>query len=174
MLGKDTIVQSERVSGLQVRAYESGSFIELPPAYTRDYIPVNRDHIPTREIAKKWSHLCQILQIRYTTIKRLWNWSINMLQLSQVDGSLIGDCWKRWTLCCVNWFGMEYCRVFIFTSWFAWRKQSHRLAAKELPPVTPTDMIRVFETDFKDINEERMKVSQDDIPFLKKNEGKHL
>lgn len=29
-------------------------------------------------------------------------------------------------------------------------------------------MIRVFKTDFKDINEERMKVSQDDIPFLKK------
>lgn len=52
MLGKDIIVQSEGVSGLQVRAYESGSFIELPPAYTRDYIPVNRDHIPTSEIAK--------------------------------------------------------------------------------------------------------------------------
>lgn len=38
MLGKDSVVQSERVSGLQVRAYESDSFIDLPPAlYQRLY-----------------------------------------------------------------------------------------------------------------------------------------
>ncbi|KAL0172456.1 hypothetical protein M9458_032767, partial [Cirrhinus mrigala] len=47
----------------------------------------------------------------------------------------------------------------------------HRLAAKELPPVAQTDVIRVLETDFKDISEEKVKVSQVEILFLNKLKG---
>ena len=44
IVGKYSIVQSERASVLRVRGYSSSSFINLPPAYTRDFIPSN---VPT-------------------------------------------------------------------------------------------------------------------------------
>lgn len=57
MMGKDSIVESQRVSGLKVRGFSSGSPICLPPVYTRDFIPFERSHIPTCETAKRWRHL---------------------------------------------------------------------------------------------------------------------
>lgn len=42
----------------------------------------------------------------------------------------------------------------------------HRVAVKELPPVTPADAIRVLESDFKDTSKDGKTVSQDDIFFL--------
>ncbi len=56
MMGKDSIVESQRVSGLKVRG-PSDSSICLPPVYTRDFIPFERSHIPTCETAKRWRHL---------------------------------------------------------------------------------------------------------------------
>ncbi|KAJ8001006.1 hypothetical protein DPEC_G00186330 [Dallia pectoralis] len=35
--------------------------VDLPVAYTKDCIPVNRSHIPTCETAKQWSHLAEIV-----------------------------------------------------------------------------------------------------------------
>lgn len=43
-----------------MRSYSSGNCIDLPPAYTRECIPVNHSHIPTCETAKHWSHLLAI------------------------------------------------------------------------------------------------------------------
>lgn len=57
---KDSIVQSNRVSGLRIRGFFSQSFINLPPAYTRDFIPLERSHILTSETDKKWKHLKSI------------------------------------------------------------------------------------------------------------------
>ncbi|XP_055046840.2 uncharacterized protein [Misgurnus anguillicaudatus] len=168
MLGIDSIVQSERVSGLQVRAYESDIFIDLPPTYTRDYIPVNRDHIPTCEIAKKWNHLSSIADkvppLKDCEIGLLigYNCPRSMAPREVIVGkddepfavrtdlgwSIVGCSSPRFDLPKEN----SLC---------------HRLLVKELPHVTPTDVIRVLESDFKDINEEKMKVSQDDILFLK-------
>ena len=52
-----TVIQSQRVKNLQVRGFHLGKRITLPPSYTRDFIPANRTHIPTKETAKAWSHL---------------------------------------------------------------------------------------------------------------------
>ncbi|KAL6490035.1 hypothetical protein MHYP_G00003800 [Metynnis hypsauchen] len=60
MIGENMILRSEKASGLRVRGYNSTVHIKLPPAYTKDCIPVNRDHIPTHETAKRWSHLTVI------------------------------------------------------------------------------------------------------------------
>ena len=60
MTAKHTIIQSSRISGLQVRGFNSDLRISLPPTYTREFIPADRSHIPTNETAKKWSHLQQI------------------------------------------------------------------------------------------------------------------
>ncbi|XP_053739916.1 uncharacterized protein LOC128769885 isoform X2 [Synchiropus splendidus] len=42
----------------------------------------------------------------------------------------------------------------------------HRVAVKELPPVTPLDVIKVLESDFKDTDKSENSFSQDDILFL--------
>lgn len=60
MLGENMIVECERVTGLRVRGYNSATHIDLPPAYTKDCIPGNRDHIPTNETARRWPHLRSI------------------------------------------------------------------------------------------------------------------
>lgn len=57
MLGESMIMKSERVEGLRVRGYNSGIYIDLPPSYTKDCIPMNRDNIPTHQTAKRWPHL---------------------------------------------------------------------------------------------------------------------
>lgn len=61
MMSKSVVVNSEKVSGLLVRGYCSSTLIQLPPAYTKDYIPANGEHIPTCETAKCWSHLSSIV-----------------------------------------------------------------------------------------------------------------
>ncbi|KAL6457443.1 hypothetical protein MHYP_G00344060 [Metynnis hypsauchen] len=57
MTSRTTVVSSQRMKDLQVRGFYSSKKIFLPPAYTRDFIPVNRAHIPTGETAKAWPHL---------------------------------------------------------------------------------------------------------------------
>lgn len=56
MVKRDTIVKSQRVQGLKVTC------IDLPPAYTRDFIPLERKHIPTCQTASKWKHLANVAQ----------------------------------------------------------------------------------------------------------------
>lgn len=56
-VGRDPLMSSKRVSGLRVRGFNSMSDLELPPAYTKQCIPVDRAHIPTSETARHWKHL---------------------------------------------------------------------------------------------------------------------
>jgi len=60
LLGKDVIVGCKRAKGLRIREYTSAQYTDLPSTYTRDFIPLNREHIPTCETAKNWSHLATI------------------------------------------------------------------------------------------------------------------
>lgn len=53
---KNLLMSTERVSGLRVRGFNSTSVLELPPAYTKQCIPVDHAHIPTSETAKRWKH----------------------------------------------------------------------------------------------------------------------
>ena len=50
-------IASEKISGLKVRAFHGTKEIRLPPTYTRNIMPVNRDHIPTSDTAKDFPHL---------------------------------------------------------------------------------------------------------------------
>ena len=54
---QESLVDSHRVSGLQVRGYNSDLKIPMPVSYTSTSIPPYEDHIPTTTTAKKWSHL---------------------------------------------------------------------------------------------------------------------
>lgn len=169
MLGKDKILQSCRVTGLQVRSYSSDSYIDLPPTYTKDYIPVNRTHIPTCDTAKYWNHLAAIAK--------------EMPPLQDCDvGLLIGYNCSRAMAPRKVIVGKDEEPYGIYTD-LGWSIVGHspahlgvsqasgichRIAVKELPAITPMDAIRVLETDFKDVSEDGKKVSQDDILFINK------
>ncbi len=167
MSGKDTVLTSEGVSGLRVRGYSSAVQVDLPVAYTKDCIPVNRSHIPTCETAKQWSHLAEIVDeiqpLKDCVVGLLigYNCSRAMAPRQVLLGededpyavrtdlgwSIVGrslqthDALSTYHLC-------------------------HRITVKELPPITPTDVIRILESDFKDGSDDSKIVSQDDITFL--------
>lgn len=149
MLGANMIVKSERVSRLCVRGYNSCTHIDFPPSYTKDCIPVNRDHIPTHDTAKQLPHLMQIAE------------KMPPLLICDV-GLLIGyNCPRGLTPRQVlSWKDAEPYAIFTDLGWsiaggstpcFDETKSSlcHRVTVKELPPVTPMDVISALESDFK-------------------------
>ncbi|KAL7863273.1 hypothetical protein SRHO_G00122570 [Serrasalmus rhombeus] len=169
MSGKGAIFQSERVSGLCVRGYSSAIHIDLPPAYTKDCIPVNHMHIPTCESAKKWAHLSDIAD------------EIQPYNDCEI-GLLIGyDCPRAMAPKQVILGGDD--EPFAIRTDLGWSvvgrsspamdsppltSLCHRISVKEVPLVTPADVIRVLESDFKDGRDDRKTVSQDDVMFLNK------
>jgi hypothetical protein len=56
LLGRDVTVSCKRAMGLRMRGYSMTNYIDQPPIYTRDYIPLDRRHIPTCATAKGWPH----------------------------------------------------------------------------------------------------------------------
>ncbi|KAL7859454.1 hypothetical protein SRHO_G00146010 [Serrasalmus rhombeus] len=169
MSGKGAIFQSERVSGLCVRGYSSAIHIDLPPAYTKDCIPVNHMHIPTCESAKKWAHLSDIAN------------EIQPYKDCEI-GLLIGyNCPRAMAPKQVILGGDD--EPFAIRTDLGWSvvgrsspamdsppltSLCHCISVKEVPLVTPADVIRVLESDFKDGRDDSKTVSQDDVMFLNK------
>ena len=61
MFAENKAIESKCLTGLQVRGHDSQEIVPLPTTYTRNIIPANRSHIPTPEMADKWSHLKPIV-----------------------------------------------------------------------------------------------------------------
>lgn len=59
VLAKD-LVESQRIDGLVIRGIKENEVIPLPRTYTRDNIPAKRSQIPRPETAQKWKHLREI------------------------------------------------------------------------------------------------------------------
>ncbi|GAA6081882.1 uncharacterized protein LOC113055348, partial [Tachysurus ichikawai] len=169
MTAKDVVMPSERVSGLNVRCYSSNVVLSLPPAYTKDSIPVNRTHIPTCDTARQWKHLSTIVD------------KITPLQDCEI-GLLIGYNCPRALAPKHVILGVDDEPYAVHTD-LGWsivgrlsshhESQSfnticHRVNIKELPPVTPAEGIKVLESDFKDTGENSKTVARDDILFLTK------
>ena len=60
MVGKDATVHCRWAEGLKVRGHTSAKYIDRPLIYTRDFIPLDKRHIPTRDTAMNWEHLFPI------------------------------------------------------------------------------------------------------------------
>ncbi len=169
MLGKDTVFQSERVTGLQVRGYKSGNYIDLPPTYTKDCIPANRNHIPTCKVAKNWNHLAVIagevppLQDCDVSLLIGYNCSRSMAPREVILG---GDNEPYAIRTDLGW-SIVGCSS-SHSDLFEVSRLCHHTVLKELPSITPANVIRILESDFKDTEGEITKVSQDDILFLEK------
>lgn len=167
MSGKDTVLTSEGVSGLRVRGYSSAVQIDLPVVYTKDCIPVNRSHIPTCETAKQWSHFAEIVDeiqpLKDCVVGLLigYNCSRAMAPRQVLLGEDEDPYAVRTDL---GWSIVG--RSLQTHDALSTHHLCHRITVKELPPITPTDVIRILESDFKDGSDDSKIVSQDDITFL--------
>ena len=160
---QESVVDSQRVSGLQVRGYNSDLKIPIPVAYTSTSIPADEDHIPTTTTAKNWGHLRPIED--------------KMLDLLDCNvGLLVGyDCSQALTPREV--ISGESNEPYAIKTDLRWsivgggqarsgRSFCQRVAVRELPAVTMNDIIRILESDFKESKND-MKTSQEDLQFLK-------
>ncbi|KAM9709232.1 uncharacterized protein ACNS7B_023621 [Menidia menidia] len=170
-----SIVNCHRASGLKVRGYSSKVCIELPPAYTREDIPLEKTSIPTRKTAKGWTHLLSIadempdlldcpagLLIGYDCVRALKPKEVvsgaehePYAVKTDLGWSVVGA--KMPTTCGGTNAGICY-----------------RISVKEIPPITPACAIEALERDFQDTNPTDGTISQEDIQFLQiLNEGVH-
>ncbi|CAC5388035.1 unnamed protein product [Mytilus coruscus] len=60
MHSQNSVVDSCKIDGLIVRAYDSDLKIPLPSTFARDILPANRAHIPTGDLARSWPQLEKI------------------------------------------------------------------------------------------------------------------
>ncbi|KAJ8416044.1 hypothetical protein AAFF_G00380660 [Aldrovandia affinis] len=169
MTAIDTVIASKSVSGLQVRGLHSEKQIQLRQAYSRNFIPVDKSYIPTKKTALQWPHL-----------KHLAN-KLPPLQGCEV-GLLIGnDC--PLALAPLEVITGSENDPFAQRTELGWsivgssnphldrqgnQRFVHRVAVKEIPAPSTTDVLKVLESDF---NEKRYKdrdkyVSQDDVRFV--------
>ena len=167
MTSTGTEVNCKRLEGLQIRGMRSETRVCLPTVYTRDYIPVDKSHIPTNHTALQWPHLRHIAR------------EIPPLQACEV-GLLIGyDCPRALTPREVI-SGSES-EPFAQRTDLGWSVVGmsnpcldrqpgvcHRISTREAPVVSPREVINALESDFME-NEyvAERKVSQQDILFVK-------
>ncbi|XP_013856110.1 uncharacterized protein LOC106511941, partial [Austrofundulus limnaeus] len=168
MLGVNSIVMSHRVTGLCVRGYDSDVRIDLPPSYTKDCIPVNYDNIPTRDTAKQWPHLSGIAN----KIPPLLSCDVGLLigfnspRTLAPRQVLLGEGNAPYAI--RTDLGWSVVGGSTSTLTDSEPRLCHRITVKELPPVTPIDVINVLESDFKDTKASDKTVSQEDLIFLDK------
>ena len=62
MHAENEIVCCRKVAGLVVQGYRCPQVIDLPCAYTRDVMPVDRSHIPCASMAEHWPHLNRVVE----------------------------------------------------------------------------------------------------------------
>ncbi|XP_053733153.1 uncharacterized protein LOC128765925 isoform X1 [Synchiropus splendidus] len=166
MMGRDEVMNSERITGLRVRGYNSSTYIDLPPAYSRDCIPISRAHIPTCETARQWNHLQQIAQEIPPPLKCDVGLLIgyNCSQALAPRQVILGGDNEPYAV--RTDLGWSVVGGSSFHNKSGINSICHRVAVKEHPPVTPLDVIKVLESDFKDTDKSENSFCQDDILFL--------
>ncbi|XP_039679755.1 uncharacterized protein LOC120573907 [Perca fluviatilis] len=149
MTAIDTIISSKNVHGLQVRGLHSKNHIQVQQAYSRDFIPVDKSYVPTKETALLWPHLrhladklpplqdCDVgLLIGYDCPSALAPTEVIIgeknqpfAQRSELGWSIIGSANPH--------LDRQGSQSFV-----------HRLTVKELPIPSATDVLKALESDF--------------------------
>ncbi|XP_029922895.1 uncharacterized protein LOC115370126 [Myripristis murdjan] len=167
MTAVDTIINSKITGGFQIRGLNSEVHVQIQQAYTRDFIPVDKSHIPIKTTALQWPHLSHLAN------------ELPPLQDCQV-GLLIGyDCPSA--LAPLEVITGSANEPFAQRTALGWsiigsanphmdRQGSHsfvhRVAVKEQPVPIVTDVLKVLESDFNERSHEDKYVSQDDVRFI--------
>ncbi len=173
MMARDSIVKSQRASGLRVRGFSSDSFIDLPPAYTRDFIPLERAHIPTCKTARKLKHLAAIAH----KMPSLMDCGVGLLIGYDCPRALVpqkvitgGDCEPYAVKTDLGWSIVGSAPQRVNSKDVT--GLCHRISVRELPPVTPAAVIKALESDFADTRPGEKNISQEDIQFLQVLRGR--
>ena len=168
MMGKDAIVTSQRVSGLEVRGLSSKDLICLPPDYSRDFIPLERAHIPTCDTARKWTHLTAIAD----EMPKMMDCGVGLLIGYDCSRALVprrvitgGDYEPYAIKTDLGWSIVGSASQCVKSKDVT--GLCHRISVRELPPVAPSAVIRALELDFADTQPGERSISQEDIQFLK-------
>ncbi|XP_041434751.1 uncharacterized protein LOC121399034 [Xenopus laevis] len=172
IMGKDSLEDSQRVTGLKVKGLCSDVTIDLPPVYTRDFIPLDREHIPTCETAQKWKHL-SVISHKITPLKEYR------------VGLLIGyDCSKALMPRQIITGGDD--EPYAIKTDLGWSivggpQQAassrqvtglcNRISVKMSLTPSPATVIKILESDFADTSSKEKSISQEDITFLHILEG---
>jgi len=160
---QDSLVDSQRVSGLQVRGYNSDVKIHILVAFTSTPIPAEEEHIPTKATAKNWEHSRSI----EGKMHALFDCNVGLLTGCDCSQALT----PREVLAGGN---NEPYGIKTDLGWSivggsdvrSRRSLCHKVAVRELPGVTMTDIVRVLESDFQGAKDDK-KTSQEDLNFLK-------
>ncbi|KAL6463232.1 hypothetical protein MHYP_G00276230 [Metynnis hypsauchen] len=132
-------------------------------------IPVNRTHIPTSDTAKQWKHLAVIVD----EIPPLKDCEVGLLIGYNCSRALaprkviVGGSEEPYAVQTDLGWSIVGCSLPCLDIPKA-SSMCHRVAVRELPPVTPADAVHILESDFKDIDDASKRVSQEDILFLNK------
>ena len=165
MTSAHSIIDCVKVSDLKLRAYDSHEEVVLSHAFSRNFIPVDRSHIPVKSTMEDWPHLqhlkdalpnlltCEVgLLIGYNCPQALAPQQVitggknepfgvkTALGWSVVGGSNV-DHENDAGIC-------------------------HRVSVKEMPVCFPSDAVRILESDFANDAVIDEKVSQDDLRFM--------
>ncbi|KAL6455426.1 hypothetical protein MHYP_G00361280 [Metynnis hypsauchen] len=192
LASRNTVVSCRKMTGLQVRGFYSDKIIPLPVTYSREFIPANRNHIPTPETAKVWSHLehmadeiapqqsCDVgLLIGYNCPQALIPRQVvpgeenqPFAQKTDLGWSVVG-CGNP----CLNYgdaIGVSH-QVIVkqvmpgIQSSSDFTSEVHYVCRTQIKEVIlPADVLKVLESDFAERASESSHVSQEDLRFLSK------
>lgn len=164
MTSSSCLVDTYAVSELMVRGISSSKRIKIPTSYTRDFIPYEQSQVPTRETTNAWPHLKGITD----EMAALQGCGVGILIGYNCPQALI----PRETIT-----GRDDEPYAIKTD-LGWsivggdnsssrvNTVCHRMKVKELPEVSPRDVLKVLQTDFADNQDEDKTVSQEDLRFI--------
>ncbi|XP_032411399.1 uncharacterized protein LOC116714770 isoform X2 [Xiphophorus hellerii] len=191
MSTKSTVIPCDKLVNLQVRGYKDEKKITLPPVYTREFIPVNRSHIPTSETALKWPHLekladklpplleCKVgLLIGYNCQQALLPREVlagkenqPYAQLTDLGWSIVGCSSQVQNHNDI--IGTSH-RIIVREVFpvsqpaVEFKQQVHFVCRTQIKEVSPTDVIKALESDFSEHATDDNPVSQEDILFMSK------
>ncbi|XP_028323938.1 uncharacterized protein LOC114476536 [Gouania willdenowi] len=191
MSTKSTVIPCEKLVNLQVRGYKCGKKIILPPVFTREFIPVNRSHIPTFETALKWPYLerladklppmleCEVgLLIGYNCQQALLPREVlagkenqPYAQLTDLGWSIVGCSSQVQNHNDV--IGTSHriivCEVTpVSPPAIELKQEVHFVCRTQVKEVSPIDVIKALESDFSEHATDDNPISQEDILFMSK------
>ena len=163
MTSTECVLRCNAVRGIQVCGFSSHTYVSISCAYTKDYIPVEKMHIPTSETVMAWQHFqciaselqplqnCEVgLLIGYDTPQALIPREAVVGSNSEPYGAKTDLGWS--IVGCTPRFDKVSGIV-------------HCTSAKESPSISPKEVLKLLESDLTDTGDEIL-VSQDDMQFV--------
>ncbi len=186
MTTTNQLIKCNKVNGLSVRGFKSNKKIALPCLYSQQKMPTNRSHIPRPEMVDSWPHLArirhEIMPLMDCSIALLlgYNCAQAMVPREVIPPVDNGPFAQRTDL------GWGIVGVIDHSNISEESFVSHRILSCEVPNdvngndklihvayktktkevLTPCQIGKILESDFKDIDCDEHKVSLEDKQFL--------